>query len=31
MLTSAATEQDKLEGFACGADDYITKPRRSRD
>lgn len=26
MLTGAATEHDKLEGFACGADDYITKP-----
>ena len=26
MLTGASSEEDKLEGFACGADDYITKP-----
>lgn len=26
MLTSASSDQEKLEGFAGGADDYITKP-----
>ena len=26
MLTGASSEQAKLEGFACGADDYVTKP-----
>lgn len=26
MLTGASSEAAKLEGFACGADDYITKP-----
>ncbi|HUR80803.1 MAG TPA: diguanylate cyclase [Thermoanaerobaculia bacterium] len=26
MLTAANSEAAKLEGFACGADDYITKP-----
>ncbi|HEX6097017.1 MAG TPA: diguanylate cyclase [Thermoanaerobaculia bacterium] len=26
MLTGASSEEEKLEGFACGADDYITKP-----
>ena len=26
MLTAANTDAQKLEGFACGADDYITKP-----
>lgn len=26
MLTSKDTEEDKLRGFAVGADDYLTKP-----
>jgi diguanylate cyclase (GGDEF)-like protein len=26
MVTGASSEEAKLEGFACGADDYITKP-----
>lgn len=26
MLTSHNSDASKLEGFACGADDYITKP-----
>ena len=26
MLTAADSDDAKLEGFACGADDYITKP-----
>jgi diguanylate cyclase (GGDEF)-like protein len=26
MLTGVATDEGKLEGFACGADDYVTKP-----
>jgi two-component system copper resistance phosphate regulon response regulator CusR len=26
MLTSLDTLDDKLEGFGCGADDYLTKP-----
>jgi DNA-binding response OmpR family regulator len=26
MLTARADEQDRLDGFACGADDYVTKP-----
>lgn len=26
MLTARTMEQDKIEGFTCGADDYITKP-----
>jgi two-component system, cell cycle response regulator len=26
MLTAANSDAAKLEGFACGADDYITKP-----
>ncbi len=26
MLTARDTEQQKLEGFAAGADDYLTKP-----
>lgn len=26
LLTGASSEKEKLEGFACGADDYITKP-----
>lgn len=26
MLTGNGSDQAKLEGFACGADDYVTKP-----
>ena len=26
MLTARGAEQDVLEGFRCGADDYVTKP-----
>lgn len=26
LLTAKAEEEDKLHGFDCGADDYITKP-----
>lgn len=26
MLTARTMEQDKIEGFDCGADDYVTKP-----
>lgn len=26
MLTAKGSEQDILEGFACGADDYVCKP-----
>lgn len=26
MITAKGTESDKIKGFDCGADDYITKP-----
>ena len=26
MLTARSTDMDKLKGFECGADDYVTKP-----
>ncbi|MEG0854243.1 MAG: response regulator, partial [Angelakisella sp.] len=26
MLTARDTEQDEMEGFHCGADEYISKP-----
>ncbi len=26
MLTARGAESDVLEGFRCGADDYVTKP-----
>jgi signal transduction histidine kinase/DNA-binding response OmpR family regulator len=26
LLTARAAEEQKLEGFECGADDYVTKP-----
>ena len=28
MLTGASSDDDKLDGFASGADDYVTKPAR---
>ncbi len=31
MLTARASEDDKLQGFAAGADDYITKPFSARE
>ena len=26
MLTAKSEDSDKIMGFACGADDYVTKP-----
>lgn len=26
MLTARSSEEQKIEGFGCGADDYVTKP-----
>ena len=26
MVTACATEEDVLQGFHCGADDYVRKP-----
>ncbi|MCX6934799.1 MAG: response regulator transcription factor [Verrucomicrobia bacterium] len=31
MLTAKSTEDDKVEGFECGADDYVTKPFSPRE
>ncbi|MDP2920228.1 MAG: response regulator transcription factor [Dehalococcoidia bacterium] len=31
MLTARTTEDDKLEGLDCGADDYVTKPFSPRE
>ncbi len=31
MLTASAREEEKLEGFDAGADDYITKPFSARE
>lgn len=31
MLTAVAQEEDKLRGFACGADDYMTKPFSAKE
>jgi len=31
MLTARTTEEDKLEGLDCGADDYMTKPFSPRE
>ncbi|MFV0411772.1 MAG: response regulator transcription factor [Oscillospiraceae bacterium] len=31
MLTARATEDDKVEGFGMGADDYLTKPFSPRE
>jgi DNA-binding response OmpR family regulator len=31
MLTARTTEQDRLAGLECGADDYVTKPFSPRE
>ena len=31
MLTARSTDMDKLMGFECGADDYVTKPFNPRE
>jgi DNA-binding response OmpR family regulator len=31
MLTSCATDKDKVTGLTLGADDYVTKPFRLRE
>ena len=31
MLTAKSEDADKLMGFECGADDYLTKPFRTRE
>jgi DNA-binding response OmpR family regulator len=31
MVTARTTEEDKLEGLRCGADDYVTKPFSPRE
>ncbi len=31
MLTAKTQEQDKIEGFAAGADDYVTKPFSTKE
>ncbi|GAB1536736.1 response regulator transcription factor [Geovibrio sp. ADMFC3] len=31
MLTSKKTEQSRINGFSCGADDYLTKPFSPRE
>lgn len=31
MLTARVTEQDRIRGFECGADDYVTKPFSPRE
>lgn len=31
MLTSKRSEQSRIHGFACGADDYLTKPFSPRE
>ena len=31
MLTARSTEQDRLAGLECGADDYVTKPFSPRE
>src|SRR4030066_504421 len=31
MLTAKAAEEDRVNGFRIGADDYVTKPFRPRE
>ena len=31
MLTARAAESDRVKGFECGADDYVTKPFSMRE
>lgn len=31
MLTARGLEKDVVEGFECGADDYVSKPYRSKE
>ncbi len=31
MLTARSTDEDKLNGLGCGADDYVTKPFSPRE
>jgi len=31
MVTAMAGLEDKLKGFGCGADDYVTKPFEVRE
>lgn len=31
MLTARAAESDRVKGFECGADDYVTKPYSMRE
>ncbi|MDR1945841.1 MAG: response regulator transcription factor [Desulfovibrio sp.] len=31
ILTSKSSEQSRIRGFACGADDYLTKPFSPRE
>ena len=31
MVTARGEEEDKVKGFECGADDYVTKPFSPRE